>query len=76
MPKTQKQKRKEKKKSVQERFYNRETIPFIMISTLTESPSNLSWLAKILELRKGLIIWAVLKEEGGNCLSFKCTIQL
>ena len=43
----------------QKRFYNRETIPFLRISPLhckAESPSTLSWLAVILELRKVLII--------------------
>jgi hypothetical protein len=38
-------------------FYNRETIPFISNSPLAKNPSTLSWLAKILELTKLLIIW-------------------
>ena len=43
---------------VQKKFYNRETTPFIRIFTIVaESPSTLSWLAEILEIRKGLIIW-------------------
>ena len=33
---------------LKKRFYNRETIPFIKISQFVESPSTLSWLAKIL----------------------------
>ena len=41
----------------QKRFYNRETIPFIKISLLTESLSTLLWLVEILELKKVLIIW-------------------
>ena len=31
-------------------------------------PSTLSWLADILKLRKGLIIWAAWKERGGGVL--------
>ena len=38
------------------RFYNRETIPFIKISPLAESPLTLSCFAKIFPLRNGLII--------------------
>ena len=37
----------------QKRFFNRETISFIRISQLAESPPTLSWFAEILELRKG-----------------------
>ena len=39
----------------EKRFYNRETIPFIKILPLAESPTNLSRLAETLELRKELI---------------------
>jgi hypothetical protein len=41
---------------LEKRFYNRETIPFIRISPLAESPFTISILPRILELRKGLII--------------------
>ena len=34
------------------------------ISQLVESPSPLSWLTEILEIRKGLIIWVALREGG------------
>ena len=37
-------------------IYNRETIPLIRISPNGWNPSTSSWLADILELRKGLII--------------------
>ena len=37
----------------EERFYIRETIPFIRISPFDKSPSTCSWLSEILELRKG-----------------------
>ena len=46
----------------EKRVYDRETIPFIRISPLAESPTILSWLDEILELRKGLIIWDALKD--------------
>ena len=41
----------------QKRFYNREAIPFIRISSLAASISRLTWSAEIFESRKGLIIW-------------------
>ena len=37
--------------------YNRETIPFLLNSLLTECPYTKSWLAEILKSNKGLIIW-------------------
>ena len=46
------------------RFYNRETLPFVRISQLAESPSTLSWLAEILALKRGLIIWVASKTFG------------
>ena len=48
----------------QKRFYNREIIPFIRITQLAGSPSTLSWLAEILELRKGLISLVANREDG------------
>ena len=44
--------------------YNREAIPFLRILPFIESPSPLSWLAEIFELRKELTIWAAQKGRG------------
>ena len=38
------------------RFYNRETISFIRISLLAESPSTFSRLVEMIKLRKELIV--------------------
>ena len=50
--------------SNQKRFYNRETTPFIRISQVAESFSTLSWLAEILELRKGQL-FELHRRKGG-----------
>ena len=48
----------------EKRFYNRETIPIIRISSLSQSLSTLSWLVEILELIRGLIILVPLNGTG------------
>ena len=51
--------------SQSKRFYNKESIPFIWISPLAESPFTLSWLAEILELGKGQS-FVLYRREGGR----------